>query len=176
MRFAYADPPYVGQARKHYKDDPKCAEVDMGELVRDLDRSYDGWALSMSATIDSLNAILPHLPSGARVASWVKPFASFKRGVDPAWTWEPVIFKTARKWDPKQNTCRDHIITEHALIENITMKNGLSGVKPERFSFWLFDLLGMKYNDQFVDVFPGSGAVTEAWRRWASARAPELCR
>lgn len=32
MRFAYADPPYAGQARKHYG----TAEVDQGALVRRL--------------------------------------------------------------------------------------------------------------------------------------------
>ena len=28
MKFAYADPPYIGQAKRHYSHDPLCAEVD----------------------------------------------------------------------------------------------------------------------------------------------------
>ena len=34
MRFAYADPPYIGQAKKHYD----CEEVDHWELTRRLSR------------------------------------------------------------------------------------------------------------------------------------------
>ena len=49
MHFAYADPPYIGQAKKHYKHDPRCAEVDHADLVRKLEAEYpDGWAISLS--------------------------------------------------------------------------------------------------------------------------------
>src|SRR5689334_8755540 len=34
MTFAYADPPYVGQAARHYRHDPRCAEVDHASLIR----------------------------------------------------------------------------------------------------------------------------------------------
>jgi hypothetical protein len=34
MKFAYADPPYIGQARRHYSHDPNCAEV--GDILDDL--------------------------------------------------------------------------------------------------------------------------------------------
>ena len=91
---------------------------------------------------------------------WVKPFAVFRRGVDPAYTWEPVIYRTARKWNEKQPTVRDF----HSA--NITMKRGLPGAKPESFCFWIFDLLGASPGDEFVDVFPGTGAVTLAWHSW----------
>lgn len=104
MRIAYADPPYVGQARKHYAHDPRCAEVDHGALFALL-ADYDGWALSCSSP--SLAALLPIAPEGARVAAWVKPFASFKRGVSPAYAWEPVIFKPARGWSREKQTVRD---------------------------------------------------------------------
>lgn len=36
MKFAYADPPYIGQARRHYSHDPACAEVNHSELVERL--------------------------------------------------------------------------------------------------------------------------------------------
>jgi hypothetical protein len=51
MRFAYADPPYPGTARKYYGDQPTFAgEVDHRQLVASLvDAGYDGWALSTSA-------------------------------------------------------------------------------------------------------------------------------
>lgn len=87
MKFAYADPPYIRQARKHYNRE----EIDQIALINRLDTEYDGWALSMSATMDSLKTIIPAAPKNARLAAWVKPFASFKKGVDPAYTWEPTI-------------------------------------------------------------------------------------
>lgn len=91
MRFAYADPPYIGQAKRHYSDDPKCAEVDHAELLARL-RTYDGWALSCSTP--SLKHILSlrECPDDIHIGSWVKPFASWKPDVNPAYAWEPVIF------------------------------------------------------------------------------------
>ena len=166
MKVAYADPPYIRQAKKHYGHDPKCAEVDHAELICQLE-GYDAWALSMSATMYSLKEIVALAPDDARLAAWVKPFASFKRGVDPAYTWEPVLFKTKRKWNREQNTCRDHI------AENITLKKGLCGAKPEKFCLWLFDLLGCQLGDELFDLYPGTGIVTETWERWKdSLRTP----
>ena len=55
-RFAYADPPYVGQARRHYGRE----EVDHRALIAQLEM-YDGWALSCSSP--SLQTLLPALPS-----------------------------------------------------------------------------------------------------------------
>lgn len=154
---AYADPPYIGQAKKHYSHDPQCAEVDHAQLIADL-AEYDGWALSASSP--SLPIILPLCPDGIRIGAWVKPFASFKRGVNPAYVWEPVIFWGGRKRSKKLLTLRDWVSC------NITMKRGLAGVKPETFCFWIFEFLGMLPNDELIDLFPGSGAVSNAWHKW----------
>jgi len=158
LKIAYADPPYVNQAKKHYRNDPKCAEIDQVALLNQLENEYDGWALSMSATMESFKTIIPGAPSGARMAAWVKPFCSFKKGVNPAYTWEPVLFKPARK--KLGETVRDH------LACNIALQKGLVGAKPRAFCFWLFDLLGMQQNDQFIDLFPGTGIVTLCWEEW----------
>lgn len=91
MRFAYADPPYIGQAKRHYSADPKCAEVDHQELIARLCSDYDAWALSLSTP--TLKQILSYCPDNVRVGAWVKPFASFKPGVNPAYAWEPVVFR-----------------------------------------------------------------------------------
>ena len=155
MRFAYADPPYMGQARKHYG--PDAREVNHSLLIEHLE-TFDAWALSLSSP--SLGIILPLCPDGVRVGAWVKPFASFKRGVDPAYAWEPVIFKTARKWERDVDTVRDW------MSANITLKKGCHGAKPEAFCFWIFDVLGCVPSDTFVDLFPGSGAVGVAWATW----------
>ena len=170
-RFVYADPPYIGQARKHYAHDPQCAEVDHAALIAQLE-TFDGWALSMSAAMYSLKEIVALAPDDARMAAWVKPFASFKRGVAVAYTWEPVLFRTVRPWSKETPTIKDHIIEpEPAVVESITMKRGLAGAKPERFCLWLFDLLGMEPEDEFHDLFPGTGAVTDAWEKWRAMQS-----
>ena len=160
---AYADPPYPGQAHRHYSHDPKCAEVDYKALIRQLNEKYDGWALSTSST--SLRAILALCPEDVRIGVWVKPFSSYKKA-NPAYTWEPVIFKSCR-------TRKGRFVVRDYVAANITLKRGLCGVKPDRFCYWLFEILGMEPEDEFVDLFPGSGAVTRAWEAW---KARELRR
>lgn len=162
MRFAYADPPYIGQAKKHYSHDPNCAEVDHEQLVARLNE-YDGWALSLSSP--TLQTILAMCPEDVRVMAWVKPFCAFKKNVNPAYAWEPVIVRGGRKRGKELPTVRDWV------SENITLRKGLSGVKPMRFSMWLFETLGMLPDDEFDDLFPGSGAVTDAWTAWRAIKA-----
>ena len=159
MRVAYADPPYIGQAKKHYNSE----EVDHKELIYHL-MDYDAWALSASSS--SLQYLLSLCPLGVRIGVWVKPFCSFKKNVNPAYAWEPVIFKGARSVKERgiypQQTVRDWVSA------NITLRKGLSGAKPEAFCYWLFELLGMRSSDEFYDLFPGTGAVTRAWQIWCS--------
>lgn len=152
----FGDPPYVGQALRHYSHDPRCAEVDHEELIRRLSDNYDGWALSCSSP--SLQAILAVCPPGVRVAAWVKPFASFK-AANPGYAWEPIIYKPCR-------SRKGRFIVRDWVAENITMERGLCGVKPDFVCYWLFEVLAMQPGDQFDDLFPGSGAVTRAWVRW----------
>lgn len=169
MRLAYADPPYPGQARKHYAHDPRCAEVDHVALFSQL-REFDGWALSTTSTAlpfvydcaESAGFTLwPHDPNGIRTGGWFKPFAIFKPGVNPAYAWEPVLFVSARKRSRSEATVRDWVSA------NVTIKRGLSGVKPDAVAFWLFDLMGARHGDDFHDLFPGSGAVSRAWDSWS---------
>lgn len=144
-RLAYADPPYIGQARKHYARE----EVDHVELLDRL-KEYDGWALSASSP--SLKQILAIAPP-CRVGAWVKPFASFKPGVNPGYCWEPVLFVSARKRDRSEPTVRDF----HSA--NITLKKGLSGAKPPSFCAWILDLIGWQPGDVLDDLFPGTGIM-----------------
>lgn len=160
MRFCYADPPYPGrQTKKHYPTN----DVNHRLLIAHL-REFDGWALSTSAP--ALHLVLPLCPPDARVGAWVKPFASFKPGVNPGYTWEPVIWSGGRPFERAQPTVRDY----HA--ESIAMLAGFPGAKPEGFCRWIFRLLNMRPGDEFVDLFPGSGAVGLAWERWSAQ--PEL--
>lgn len=40
--------------------------------------------------------------------------------------------------------------------------------EPEAVCRWLFEMLGAEPTDELTDLFPGTGAVTQAWRRWCS--------
>ncbi len=155
MKFAYADPPYLGQARKRYGSEAR--EVNHPLLIAHL-QEFDGWALSLSTP--SLRTILPMCPDDVRVCAWVKPFAAFKKNVTQAYAWEPVIVKPLRAPPVSQPTVRDWV------AEPITLRRGVSGAKPERFCRWLFDFAGLTPSDDFTDLFPGSGAVGDAWDRW----------
>ena len=54
---------------------------------------------------------------------------------------------------------------------NITLKRGLTGAKPEAFCRWMFAVLGMQPGDELVDLFPGTGAVTQAYEAWQQEQA-----
>jgi len=165
VKVAYADPPYPGQSAKHYAEHPDYkGEVDHEELLDQLQLHYDGWALSTSSV--ALRDVLTMSPPDVRVMAWVKPFAAYKRNVTVAYTWEPVLVKPVRPATPNRIegvVCRDHI------AESITMKRGLTGAKPERFCWWLFEVLGLHPHDDLVDLFPGSGAVARAHTSWKQA-------
>src|SRR5258708_33528985 len=130
---------------------PEKQEVDHADLIRQLE-VYDGWALSTAST--TLQYVIALCPQDVRIAAWVKPFCSFKPGVNPAYAWEPVVWKGGRKRTRKQITVRDWISA------NITLKRGLSGAKPDAFSYWLFELFNLEQGDILEDLFPGTNAVS----------------
>ena len=171
MRFAYADPPYPGQSAIHYSDHPDYAgEVDHGELIARLERDYDGWLLHTSApALWDLLPLCPR-PPACRIFVWAKPFAAFKRNVSPAYAWEPVIVKPLRKGEPNQRIESD--VMRDWIAEGITLKRGLTGAKPDRVCRWLFEACGLHPDDDFDDLYPGSGAVMDAWQGWC--RTPTL--
>ncbi len=142
---------------------PEAADYDKPETHQKLiDRLCgefpDGWAMSLTST--TLRDILPMCPEDVRVMAWVKPFASFKKNVRVAYCWEPVIVRGGRKRGEGMLTVRDWV------AEGITLMRGFPGAKPEAFCFWLFEVLNIKRDDEFVDLFPGSGAVGRAWESW----------
>lgn len=151
MKVAYADPPYPGMG--HLYDG---REVNHALLLAHLDDDFDAWAYSCASK--DLREIMPIAPP-CRVAAWVKPFAAFKKGVCPAYAWEPVLFKPGRAHDALYE--RDYVEA------SITLQRGFTGAKPSRFCYWLFQILGCESTDEFHDLFPGSGAVSEAWDAWS---------
>ncbi|MGG3810915.1 hypothetical protein ABEV34_04600 [Methylorubrum rhodesianum] len=161
-RIGYADPPYVGCAHL-YKDHPDYAgEVDHVALVERLEDKFDGWVLHASATAESMAVLAPlALKTGARWMTWVKGFAAFKRNVSVAYAWEPVLVKAARK-----PVVSKRIVMRDWIECPITLKRGLTGAKPEAVCHWAFEMVGARPDDELHDLFPGTGAVTEAWRTW----------
>lgn len=167
MKFAYADPPYLGKCGKfygHHHPDGQCWDdlATHERLIERLVMEYpDGWALS--CTSPNLRQYLPLCPPDVRVAAWVKPFCIFKKGVRPAYAWEPVLFSGGRnKNHPpppkggKQTTPKDYAAV------NITLRKGLTGAKPPLFCSWVLDLLGHADDDSLDDLFPGTGAMVAA--------------
>lgn len=169
MRFAYADPPYLDCCRLYdhfHGDDGRCwDDIDTHKLLveRLMDEFPDGWAMSLSST--SLQRLLPLCPSDVRISAWAKSFCAFKRGVRPAYSWEPVIWRGGRnpnfghphKPPPKggkQNTPKDFIVAP------ITLKKGLTGAKPEKVCDWILDLLNAQEGDEVVDLYPGTGIMS----------------
>lgn len=163
MRFAYADPPYLGCGHLYAKHHPEALIWDDPETHRRLierlsDEWPDGWALSGNST--TLQAILPMCPADVRIAAWRKSFAVFKPNVPVAYTWEPVIFRGGRRRG------RDAATVPDSIECPITLQRGLTGAKPAKVCLWIFDLLGAARGDTLDDLFPGTGAVTLAWQRF----------
>lgn len=171
VKAAYADPPYFGLSAQFYGElHPDAADYDLIEthaaLIERLSKEYDAWALSLHSP--SLKHILPLCPEDCRVAAWVKPFASFKPGVNPGYAWEPVIFRGARaKRDRAEATVRDFVAC------NIALKKGLGGAKPAGFCRWVFELLGLQAGDTLDDLFPGTGVVGREWQKYLESKHDE---
>lgn len=180
MRFCFADPVYLGCAHL-YPEHPNSRVWNDPEthraLIDVLSVAYpDGWALCCSAP--SLRVLLPACPPDVRIGSWVKTFCAFKKGVRPAYAWEPVIFRGGRnkKHPPpekggKQTTPKDFLLDDTAQMEPwdgvlspafagpITLKKGLTGAKSEKFCSWVLDLLNVQPGDTVVDLYPGTGIM-----------------
>ena len=172
MRFAYADPPYPGRAKRYYGDEPTYAgDVDHAALIASLEASnYDGWALSTAA--DALRDILPMCPPDAHVCPWVKPIGANPQTNGLQYVWEPLIVVRGRQRRPGK---RDWLCAQPARFGG-----ELPGRKPIAFVAFLWQCLGGQPGDSLEDLFPGTGIVGRAWANLsqaalgdASARAPD---
>ena len=175
MKFAIADPPYLGRAVRWYgangcgngfghgqaDNHPDAYLWDKAEthknLVNDLETNFDGWAIAMS--VHSLSTYLEIVETdsrnGIRVCVWHKPSA-VTSGNRITNNWEPVLIRvpSSRKgW--KSNLPR----ISDVLTANPPRSNFI-GAKPREWTEWVLDLLGYQESDEIVDLFPGSGAVT----------------
>lgn len=152
--FAYADPPYPGCAGL-YADQPYTCEVNLPVLLGTLCREYpDGWALSTGGR--HVQEVLRMCPDGVHVGVWTKP--GFQRPAFRHRCWEPVIFCGGR-W-------RRDLEVRDTVDEAPPSIPGFVGAKPQAFAFWLFAMLGARRGDALDDLFPGTGAIGRAWRRY----------
>jgi len=187
VRFAIADPPYLGRAARHYG--PGASSVT--QFGSGPARAARGWAPSLRATTEhpdahewddparhtalvaellegydgfaiaawptSLPTYLAALPADARVGVWVKPQA-VPSGSRVLTGWEPVLFYVPPTRRPRG--------TGESVRDVLTapFPRPAAGVahvgrKPRAWTRWVLDVLGARDEDEVVDLFPGSGAV-----------------
>ena len=153
MRFAYADPPYLGMGKKLYGnlhdeaaawDDPQT-HLDL--IARLVDEYPDGWVISLNPR--DLRLYLPACPDDVRLGAWVKTWHQI-RPTTTQHAWEPVIWRGGRNDNKRAPMVRDW------LQANATRQTGTPGAKPQSFNRWVLDLLNFQEGDEMHDLFPGS--------------------
>lgn len=165
-RFGYADPPYPGCAQRYYKR----AEVDHRDLVARLMREFpDGWALSTSA--EALDQVLAFCPRGTRVCPWVRGSRRVKTKTARR-AWEPLLVYGGRQRVISKGEELDDVLLLGIASRQRLHPNALTGMKPAPFWEWMFRLLGALPGDDFVELFPGSGAGARAWKLFTTRREP----
>ena len=166
MKFAYADPPYLGNGKRRYAPfhensgqyDTKEAHL---QLVEQLVTDYqDGWALSCNPK--DLKWLLPSMPDDVRVCAWTKTFHQIRVNVSVQYAWEPVILCGGRDVRHRRPMTRDW------SSGCIAMRKGLPGAKPQYFFNWVVAMLGYESGDVIDDLFPGTGGLTDALESWTA--------
>lgn len=160
MRFAYADPPYLGNGRKRYAPfhdnadqyDHKTAHLQL--VQRLIDEYPDGWALSCNPK--DLQWLLPAMPDDIRVCAWTKTFHQIRVNVSVQYAWEPVVMRGGRDMRHRRPMTRDW------CSGTIAMRKGLPGAKPLYFFQWVIAMLGYEQGDTIDDIFPGTNGLQEA--------------
>jgi hypothetical protein len=152
---AYADPPYPGKANLYCNEPTYRGEVNHAALIAELmSFKYDGWALSTSS--EALQYVLSLCPKEIKVCPWVKPIGVSSKTYGLHNTWEPLIVVPGRSLRPG---FRDWLSAQPARHGGT-----LIGRKPLAFCLFLFQCLGLVRGDTLIDLFPGTGIVTKAWK------------
>ena len=161
MLLAIADPPYLGVAARHYGHQHRAA-ADWDNPATHLDllgrllSEYDGFALACHTP--GLRLYLPHTPPDVRTAVWAKPTAGGRPQVRVTYAHEWILFRTPRPGG------RAHVALSDVLLARTVSRNrGTVGAKPPAWTRSTLDLLGYRPGqDTVIDMFEGSGLVTEA--------------
>lgn len=177
-RLAYADPPYVGLARRYYGREASYAgEVDHGRLLSRL-ATFDGWALSCSSSSIPFLLGLAYeleLRPVPRLAIWHKRPAPHPTA-RLVTAYEGVLYVPARGVAPRDGgPALSDVLTGVQPRQRPTLPGGqITGTKPPAFCTWLFELLGARPGDELEDMYPGSGIVARTWRAWSRPAAAML--
>lgn len=173
MKLAIADPPYLGRADRWYgtgrghaagrgraDSHPDAAEYDQVEthieLLQTLEREFDGWAYAGSP--DCLTMLLPVCEPGVRVMVWHRGNA-IPSGARLRNTYEIVLIRTPAG----RSAHGTGLAVDDVLSAGINTRQRFTGAKPPAWTRWVLAALGHQPGvDEVTDLFPGSGAVTDA--------------
>jgi len=165
LSFAYADPPYPGKA--HYYSQKR--EVDHLKLIRRLMREFpDGWALSTSS--QAVPMIAPLIPD-ARLCVWVKAPRKV-RAFHAVSSWEALFIMGGRAYSGSVSQDLSDALFYQG--RHRAFPGALVGMKPPAFCEWMFRQLNATAGDSLTDLFPGSGAVMECWKRFTDPNATSM--
>lgn len=152
MKIAYADPPYYKKGYL-YPEHPSSRDWDNldrhDDLIRQLTKEYDLWALSINH--DQWKKMFLLLPSSARVGIFYKSPQGHN-------SFELVIFNDiSNRSDP------DWL---DVFVDRTPNRRGLVGSKPLSFYYWIFRGLGLTADDEFTDLFPGTNTGMRAYMNY----------
>ena len=180
MKLAVADPPYLGRAALWYGGKGRSKQGTVGRaagrgslapefhpdahewddpvkhigLMVALEGEFDGWAVACSGkTLAPLIGTADRL--GARLAIWHVTNA-IPDGARVRSVWEGVFYRVpdSRRAVGTGSRVADVLSAAHPV-------SGFVGSKPSAWTHWVLDMLGyVPTEDEVVDVFPGSGAVS----------------
>lgn len=173
MRYAIADPPYLGRANRWYgsgrghragvvraDQHPDAARWDRLEahldLLGQLDAEYDGWAYAAAPDYEHL--LQPALPAGVRRLVWVRGNAT-PSGARVRSTYEIVLVKI-----PEGRAAYGAgLAVDDVLLAGVENRHRFAGAKPAAWTRWVLAVLGYRPgDDERTDLFRGSGAVANA--------------
>lgn len=168
MRFAIADPPYLGRAERWYGPTgrgsgegrhraaahPEASRWDRVESHIDLMHElldFDGWALFTGPA--ALRRLLPATPYEVTVLAWDVSNAP-PSGCRVLSSWEPVLVRI-----PPERRAYGTGLAVRSALRCAAPRIGFAGAKPPSVTRWVLDVLGYQPDDELVDLFPGSGSV-----------------
>lgn len=163
MRFAYADPPYLGCGASRYGR-PEWDQMDThcDLMVRLFNEYPEGWA--MSCNPKDLWWLLSEGTDAVRVCFWGKTMHQIHHQVPVQYACEVVLLSGGRD-APNKPMVRDWISGPRS------QEKGLVGAKPDYFNDWVLALLNYQPGDELDDLFPGTGGMGRAVER-ANHRLP----
>lgn len=164
MRFAYADPPYLGQGKRYAHLHPDSLVWDdpatHAALVERLEDEFpDGWAISMTPQPEALMA---YVGPGRELAVWHRRgWMTAAPQMRISFCFELVMYRTKVPNSKKHGPMVTNVFTLGG--HNWQVGSTHTGTKPPEFCSWVLDLLGYDpARDELVDLYPGEGAMTRA--------------